>query len=119
MGGIWGVNANSPNRDAALELAAYSATPEFGQQWTDIKNQIHVMTPITHPEVGSKYLARSIDLETYKMPLTWWQFSPFDAQQPGINQLLPPAAQGVVTGQITSEQAAQSIEDGIRSWYQP
>jgi raffinose/stachyose/melibiose transport system substrate-binding protein len=115
--GTWAVNARAKNPAGALALARASATPRFGQLMTDQQGIIAAMAPNTHPTVKDPNLARTLELAQHLTPRTWWQFSAFDAGNPSINSLLPPAAQAVVTGQLTPQQAAEQIQKGLASWY--
>ncbi len=116
-GGGWAINAKAKNQPAALELVQYAATAGFGQLITDQQSIITPMAPNTNPSVSDKFLARTEALSKNTTPKTWWQFSALDSGNPGINTLLPPAAQGVITGQLTPKQAAAQIQQGLASWF--
>lgn len=115
--GTWAVNAKAKNLDGALALARASATPRFGQLMTDQQGIIAAMAVKTHPTVKDPSLARTQELAASLVPKTWWQFSAFDAGNPSINSLLPPAAQAVVTGQLTPQAAGDQIQKGLATWY--
>lgn len=115
--GTWAINAKAKNLDGAVALAKASATPRFGQLMTDQQGIIAAMAVKTHPTVKDPNLARTQELAAALVPKTWWQFSPFDAGNPSINNLLPPAAQAVVTGQLTPQAAADQIQKGLAAWF--
>ncbi len=115
--GTWAVNAKAKNLDGAVALARLSATPRFGQLMTDQQGIIAAMGINTNPTVSDPSLARTQELAQSLVPKTWWQFSAFDAGNPSINSLLPPAAQAVVTGQLTPQAAADHIQKGLATWY--
>ena len=115
--GTWAVNAKAKNPEGALAVAKLSATPRFGQLMTDQQGIIAAMGVNTHPTVQDPSLARTQELAQSLVPKTWWQFSAFDAGNPSINSLLPPAAQAVVTGQLTPQAAADQIQKGLAAWY--
>lgn len=115
--GTWAVNAQAKNLNGALALAKASATPRFGQLMTDQQGIIAAMAVNTHPTVSDPNLSRTEALAASLVPKTWWQFSAFDAGSPGINSLLPPAAQAIVTGQLTPQAAADQIQAGLAAWY--
>ena len=116
--GGWAVNANSPRKDAAIALANIAAKPEFGQLIADMQSNVPAIAGKYPPTVSKDvHLARSIELTKYQTPQVWWQYSVFDAGNPGISSLMSPACQGLLTGQLTPQKAAQSVQDGLKTWY--
>lgn len=115
--GGWAVNAGSSHIDSVIELMKYAATAEFGQMIADIQGNIPAIAGKFPPKATEPHFVRSISLIPQVTPQSWWQFSAFDQGNPGINSLLPPACQGILTGQLTPQAAAQSVQDGLASWF--
>jgi raffinose/stachyose/melibiose transport system substrate-binding protein len=115
--GGWAASASSPKRDALVELLKISTKPEFGQLIADLQGNLPAMASVSPPTASAPHLARSIELNGSATPQSWWQGSAMDAGVPGINTVLPPICQGIVTGQLTPEEAAKNLQENIGSWF--
>jgi ABC-type glycerol-3-phosphate transport system substrate-binding protein len=116
--GGYAVNAASEVQDAALELVKYSATVDYGQTFSDITQEMSSIPGVTAPE-GNVYLQRQLEYAELAVNNLFRIRSPFDQGNPGISTMLHPLMQGLVSDQISPEEVAQQIQEGLVQWYEP
>ncbi|MBE3598438.1 MAG: hypothetical protein IMX02_06460 [Limnochordaceae bacterium] len=91
------------------------ATPEFGQMYSDELEQISAV-PGTAPK--SPTLAKIVDMmNRYGTP--YLMLAGFRYGQPSGSTLLQNTLQGLFAGQLTPEQVAKEIQQGVARWYEP
>lgn len=116
--GGYAVNAASKVQDAALELVKYSATVDYGQTFSNITQEMSSIPGVTAPK-GNVYLQRQLEYAKLAIDNLFRIRSPFDQGDPGISTLLAPLMQGVLSDQLSPEEAAQQIQEGLAQWYKP
>lgn len=116
--GGYAVNSASEVQDAALELVKYSATVDYGQTFSDITQEMSSIPGVTAPE-ENYYLQRQIEYSEYAIQNLFRIRSPFDQGDPGISTLLHPLMQGLLSDQLTPEEVAQQLDEGLSQWYEP
>lgn len=116
--GGYAVNAESEVQEAALELVQYSATVDYGQTFSDLTQEMSSIPGVTAPEENI-FLSRQLEYSEVAIQNLFRIRSPFDFGDPGISTLLHPLMQGLLSDQITAEEVAQQLHDGLAQWYEP
>jgi len=116
--GGYAVNSASEVQEAALELVRYSATPEYGQTFSNLTAEMSSIPGVTAPD-DNVYLQRQLEYSELAIQNLFRIRSAFDQGDPGISTLLAPLMQGVISDQLSPEDAAQQIQEGIAQWYEP
>lgn len=113
--GSYGVNANSENREAALELAEFMASEEFGQMFVDELGQI---SPVPGVEFDDPLLAEMVadyeEASTPYMLLVYFRYG-----DPSGTDLLEDSIQNMMLGAESPDEAAQNLQRGVSQWYEP
>lgn len=111
--GSYGINANSPNQEAALRFIEFLASQEFGQMFTDELQQISAV-PGTQPT--SPALARMVEQMT-EHGTPYLMLTAFRFGQPSGSTLLQNEMQAVLAGDNTIERAVANIQRGVAEWF--
>ena len=115
MDGSYGVNPDSPDREAAIELVRWMGTQEFGQMFTDELRQISAVPGVTPQDPT---LARIVEL--YKeTPDTYQLLVDFRYGEPTGTDLFEAGMQEVLLGDTTPAQAAEQLQAGVEQWFEP
>lgn len=113
--GSWGVNAASPDRDAALELVNWMATEEFGQMFTDELGQISAV-PGTTP--SDELLAEIVD--AYQQhPAPYLLLVDFRYGEPMGTDLMGEGIQELLLDKAEPRAVARKVQNGISQWFEP
>ena len=115
--GGYAVNAASEVQDAALELVKYSATTDYGQSFSDITQEMSSIPGVVAGD--NPYLQKQIEFSEKAIQNLYRIRSPFDQGDPGISTLLHPLMQGLLSDQVSSEEVAQQLDEGLSQWYEP
>lgn len=115
--GGYAVNAASEVQDAALELVKYSATVDYGQTFSDITQEMSSIPGVTAE--GNPYLQKQLEFSELAIQNLYRIRSPFDQGDPGISTMLHPLMQGLLSDQITAEEVAEQVQEGLDQWYEP
>ncbi len=108
LDGGYGVNAASPNKEAALEFIRFTATPEFAQMLADkLSNVPAVKGAVPHDPA----LAEIIKLQEHQTP--YIMLVAFRFKKPTGSTLLQAGLQQLLTGAKTAEEVAKDIAEGI------
>jgi raffinose/stachyose/melibiose transport system substrate-binding protein len=116
--GGYAVNAASEVQEAALELVRYSATVEFGQTFADLTGEMSSIPGVTAP-ADNIHLQRQFEFAELALSNLFRIRSPFDQQEPTISTLLHPLMEGMLGDQLSPEEVAQQLQDGLAQWYEP
>lgn len=116
--GGYAVNAASEVQEAALELVRYSATVDYGQAFSDITQEMSSIPGVEAPE-DNVYLQRQIEFSEHAIQNLFRIRSPFDQGDPPISTLLHPLMQGLLSDQVSPEEVAQQLDEGLSQWYEP
>ena len=113
--GSFGISAQSPNREEALELVRWMATPEFGELFTRELGQISAVPGV---EPQDELLAQALDayLEHSSPYVTYAYFSSGD---PTAWDLAGAANSDLVLGTSSPQEAAEHIQKGVDQWFEP
>lgn len=112
--GGYAVNARTNNRDEAIKLVRFMATPEFGNRLTALLGNI---SPIRGVQVQDPLLARVAQLNQNSWP--YIMAVHFRYETPTGSELLQGGIQRMMAGNATPQQVGQEITQGIARYYQP
>lgn len=115
--GGYAVNAASEVQEAALELVRFAATPEYGQIFSDTTQEMSSIPGVVAGD--NPYLQRQIEFAEVAIQNLYRIRSPFDQGDPAISTLLHPLMQGLLGDQVTAEEVAQQLDEGLSQWYEP
>lgn len=108
------LSAKAEDRDAALELLSYMATPEFGQAWSDATKQISAVEGVT----PSDPLVREISDNYAEHPVDDPFVTVFNAGNPSTSSVVGTGLAELLSGRATPEDVAADIQ-AIVDTYKP
>ncbi len=113
-----GVNAASPNKEAAKKFLEWMTTPEFAKL---LANQLPGFFPISNnpPAPDNPHAAEFLALNEgagLDIRLAWEKL--LDGQPDGYS-LMQDHAIAVLNGTETAQQAADALQEGLAQWYAP
>ena len=111
--GSYGINAASPNQEAALRFIEFLASQEYGQMFSDELQQISAVPGVTptSPEL-SEIVGLMNEVGTPYLMLTAFRFG-----QPSGSTLLQNEMQAVLAGDKSVADAVANIQRGVAEWY--
>jgi len=110
LDGGYGVNAASPNKEAALEFIRFTATQQFGQMLTDkLANVSAIKGAVSSDPMLAKVTEFQKDSTPYIM-LVAFRFA-----KPTGSTLLQNGLQAMFAGTETPAQVAKDISDGLKN----
>ena len=111
--GSYGINAASPNQEAALRFIQFLASQEYGQMFTEELQQISAV-PGTTPtsEALADIVTLMNDVGTPYLMLTAFRFG-----QPSGSTLLQNEMQAVMADDKSVADAVANIQRGVAEWY--
>ncbi|MGQ0571120.1 MAG: extracellular solute-binding protein [Armatimonadota bacterium] len=109
--GNYGVNAKTPNLEAAIKFIRFTATQEFGQMFTDMLAQTSAV-----PGVVIKDPALQAVQAMNRKATPYIMLVGFRWQAPTGSTLLQSALQGMMAGQMTPAQVGEEVTRGLSSW---
>ena len=110
LDGGYGVNAASPNKEAALEFIRFTATKEWGQMLADKLANVPAVKGVVPKDPA---LAEIIKLQEHQTP--YIMLVAFRFKKPTGSQLLQDGLQKLMTGAMSAEDVAKAVADGIAS----
>lgn len=111
----WGVNADSPHQEEALELVEWMATPEFGQMVSDELKQLSPAEGVTADDP----VLREISELHADSPTPYLLLQDFRYGEPTGTDLMAAGLQEVLLGDADAEQVADDVQKGIAQWFDP
>lgn len=117
MDGSYGLNPASKHQEEALKVLKFTATPEYG---TIFSKNTGEMTAVVGAELpkDNPILVECYDLATkIGAKNIYWVGSPFERGRPTVYNVLSEFMQAMYLDEITPEQLAQKIQDGVGAWY--
>lgn len=115
--GGYAVNAASKVKEAALTVAAYTASDEFAQMYADLFAEIPGNKNVKFPET-KPMLAKAVKQRNeVGLKVLFRIRSPFDGGAPDISTSLGANIQGMLSGKQTPEKAAEAVQKDLASWY--
>ncbi|AKI98288.1 ABC transporter substrate-binding protein [Kosmotoga pacifica] len=119
MDGAIALTSNVKNREDALKVLEFCATPEFGTIFSNITYNIPAVSGAKLPDLEILKIA----VDTYNnhaSPYVYWVGSVFVTKKPSLyTDILSPGMQAMYSGKITPEELARMAQDGISQWYEP
>jgi len=115
MDGSYGVNTLSDNTEEALALVEWMGTPEFGQLFTDLINQL---SPIAGTTPTDPLLAEFAE-NFAENPASYMLLVDFRYGDPSGTNILGPEIQRLFLGETTPEDVAAALQEGISQWFEP
>lgn len=115
LDGSFAVPQRTKNQKAALELASWMATKEFGQLFADELKQMSTVDGVKYSdpllqEMADNYAAK---------PTPYLMLVDFRYGQPLGSDLLGKGVQQLLLGERTATQVGQDIQNGISQWFTP
>jgi len=119
MDGAIAMTSSCNNKDMALKLLNFVASPEFVSIFANIT---YNLPAVEGSKLPNDPLFEKV-FSTYEhnvSPYVYWVGSVFVTQTPSLYEdVLSPGMQKMYAGKITPEQFAQMAEDAISKWYTP
>lgn len=115
MDGSYGVNPDSPDREAAIELVRWMGTSEFGQLFTDELRQISAVPGVTPQD---ETLAEIVELYD-ETPDSYMLLVDFRYGDPMGTTLLEEGMQAMLLGEASPADVAQQLQTGVEQWFEP
>jgi raffinose/stachyose/melibiose transport system substrate-binding protein len=115
MDGSYGVNPDSDNQDAALELVRWMATEEFGQLFTDELRQVSAVPGVTPQDETLATIVEQYEAS----PSAYMLLVDFRYGEPTGTDLLGEGIQEMLLGDVTPEGVAEQLETGVSQWFEP
>jgi len=113
-----GINAKSPNIDAAKTFMSWVASPEFASIYANAlpgffplsKAEVDIKDPVAKTFVSWRQTCQSTIRNSYQI---------LSRGTPNLENELWNVSAQVLNGAMTPEAAAKQIQDGLDSWYKP
>ncbi len=115
MDGSYGVNAKSDAKEEAIKLVEWMGTLEFGQMFTE---KIKQLSPIPGTKPTDPLLAQFAEFYA-ETPTPYLMLVDFRYGTPSGSVLLGNGIQKMLLGEMTAEEVAQSVQQGISQWFKP
>jgi len=117
MDGSYGLNAASENMEAALKVIQFTATPEYGTIFSSVTGEMTAVVGSTLP-ADNPILIEGYDTATkIASKNLYWVGSPFQEGTPTVYSILREKMQAMYLDEITPEELAQEIQEGLAIWY--
>lgn len=111
----FGVNADSPDKEAALELVKWMGTAEFGQMVSDELKQLNPVEGVTAED---PVLQEISELRT-ESPTPYLLLQDFRYGEPTGTDLMAAGLQEMLLGDADAEQVSADLQKGISQWFEP
>ncbi len=115
MDGSYGVNAKSKHQEEAIKLVEWMGTPEFAQMFTE---KIKQLSPLPSAKPTDPLLQKFAKFYA-ETPTPYLMLVDFRYGNPQGHVLLGNGIQKMLMGEMTPEQVAQSVQDGLSQWFKP
>ncbi len=115
MDGSYGVNAQSDAQEEAIELVTWMGTPEFGQMFTE---KIKQLSPLADTKPVDPLLQKFAKFYA-ETPTSYLHLVNFRYGDPSGSTLLGNGIQKMLLGDMTAEEVAKSVQDGVSQWFKP
>jgi raffinose/stachyose/melibiose transport system substrate-binding protein len=114
--GSFGINAASDDKEAAIELLNWMATPEFGQTFADEAKQF---SPLPGVEYDDAPLMQEMNELYTESPAPYLLLVDFRYGDPTGTAVLGPDIQGLFLGEKTPQDLATNLQTGVSTWFTP
>ncbi len=115
MDGSYGVNANSDAQEEAIKLVEWMGTPEFAQMFTE---KIKQLSPLPQAKPTDPLLQEFANFYA-ETPASYLLLVNFRYGNPSGTTLLGDGIQKMLLGEMTAEEVAQSLQEGVSQWFKP
>ena len=115
MDGSYGVSANSDAKEEAIKLVEWMGTPEFGQLFTE---KIKQLSPLPQAKPKDPLLQQFAKFYA-ETPTPYLMLVDFRYGEPQGHRVLGTGLQKMLLGEMTPEQVAQSVQEGLAQWFEP
>jgi len=115
MDGSYGVNVNSDAKEEAIKLVEWMGTPEFGQMFTE---KIKQLSPLPEAKPTDPLLQQFAKYYA-ETPASYLMLVNFRYGDPSGSTLLGNGIQKMLLGDMTAEEVAQSVQEGVSQWFHP
>ena len=115
MDGSYGVNAQSDAQEEAIKLVEWMGTPEFGQMFTE---KIKQLSPLPDAKPTDPLLQQFATFYA-ETPASYLTLVNFRYGDPSGSTLLGNGIQKMLLGDMTAEEVAQSVQEGVSQWFHP
>ena len=112
--GGYAINAKTPNKDDAIKFIRYTATPRFGELFS---NKLGNISPIKGVKIEDGLLAEVAKLNTSSAP--YIMLVNFRYQEPTGSTLIQSGVQKMMGGQATPAEVGAEVTKGIAAYYKP
>ncbi len=119
MDGSYGLNKASKNKEAAIEILKFTATPEYGKIFSETTGEMTALKDAELPKDNPILLEGYKYANTIASKYIYWVGSPFQKGNPTVYEILREGMQAMYLDKITPEELAKRVQDGISSWYKP
>ena len=117
--GSYGVNKSTEKQEAAVELARFMASQEFGNMFANLLGQISPIPGVEIDPYKAPVLSQFTDLMAVHDTTPYIMLVGFRWEQPTGSVALQNALQGMMQGDMTPEEVAEEVQSQIASWYEP
>lgn len=113
-----GVNAASEHKEEAKLFLEWMTTPEFAEQFG---NLLPGFFPIRNdpPQLGNPHAAEFLALNEGRGQDVRWAWPVLLDGAPDGYTLMQTGALGVINGDLTPQQAADQLQEGLAEWFEP
>ena len=115
MDGSYGVNAQSDAKEEAIKLVEWMGTPEFGQMFTE---KIKQLSPLAETKPVDPLLQQFAKFYA-ETPASYLMLVNFRYGDPSGSTLLGNGIQKMLLGDMTAEEVAKSVQEGVSQWFHP
>lgn len=111
----FGVNADSPNKEEALELVRWMATQDFGQMVSDELKQLNPVEGVT----SNDPLLQEISELRSESPTPYLLLQDFRYGEPTGTDLMAAGLQKMLLGDTDAKAISADLQKGIAQWFEP
>jgi len=112
--GNYGVNAKTRYMDEAIKFIRFTATREWGQEFT---NQLKQLSAVPGVKVQDPTLQQVLGWMRHSTPYV--MLVGFRWQNPTGSELIQNDLQGLFGGQLTPQQVGDDVTRGLSTWFAP
>ncbi len=119
MDGSYGLNPVSENKEAALKVLEFAASPAFGTIFSNVTGEMTAVRGAELPKdkpILQECYATANSMAAENM---YWVGSVFQNGTPTVYSILREKMQSMYLGDITPEELAKDVQDGLATWYKP
>ena len=111
----FGVNADSPDKELALELVKWMSSQEFGQMVSD---ELKQMNPVEGVTPSDPLLEEMLQLYN-ESPTPYMQLVDFRYGEPRGSDLMAAGLQELLLGDNDPAGVAEDVQKGVSQWFKP